>query len=66
MCGFQAGHLRFSGPFVEMFFDREIMGLLPNQGDEKRFLFSNYSPWKRHLSPCHPDRSVPGFPTSRC
>ena len=38
----------------------------PTQGDEKRLLFSNDSPWKRHLSPCHPDRSGPGFPTSRC
>jgi hypothetical protein len=34
------------------------MGLRPTQGDEKRLLFSNYSPWKRHLSPCHPDRSA--------
>jgi hypothetical protein len=23
-------------------------------GDVKRLLFSNYPPWKRHLSPCHP------------
>jgi hypothetical protein len=28
------------------------------QGDEKRLLFSNYSSWKGHLSPCHPDRSA--------
>jgi hypothetical protein len=34
------------------------MGLRPTQGDEKRLLFSNYSPWKRHPSPFHPDRSA--------
>ena len=38
--GAQWRDLRFSGPFLEMFFDRGIMGLLPTQGDEKRFLFS--------------------------
>jgi hypothetical protein len=42
------------------------MGLGPTQGDEKRVLFSNYSPWKRRSPLCHLDRSVPGFPTSRC
>jgi hypothetical protein len=30
--------LQFCGPFVEMFFDRGIMGLRPTQGDEKRLL----------------------------
>jgi hypothetical protein len=38
----------------------------PTQGDEKRFLFSNFSLWKRRPTLCHLDRSVPGFPTSRC
>ena len=38
--GAQLRDLRFSGPILEMFFDRGIMGLLPTQGDEKRFLFS--------------------------
>jgi hypothetical protein len=28
--------LRFSGPFLEMFFDKGIMGLWTTQGDEKR------------------------------
>jgi hypothetical protein len=28
--------LRFRGPFVEMFFDRVVMGLRPTQSDEKR------------------------------
>jgi hypothetical protein len=28
--------LRFRGPFLEMFFDRVVMGLRPTQGDEKR------------------------------
>jgi hypothetical protein len=37
---------------------RRLTGLGPTQGNEKRLLFSNYSPWKRHLSPCHPDRSA--------
>jgi hypothetical protein len=50
--------LRLNGPFLEVFFDRGIMGLRPTQGDEKRLLFSNYSPWKRHLSACHPERSA--------
>jgi hypothetical protein len=27
------------------------MGLRPTQADEKQLPFSNYSPWKRHLSP---------------
>jgi len=27
--------LQFRGPFLEMFFDRGIMGLRPTQGDEK-------------------------------
>jgi hypothetical protein len=30
--------LQFRGPFLEMFFDRGIMGLRPTQGDEKRLL----------------------------
>jgi hypothetical protein len=29
-------------------------------------LFINYCPWKRCPPLCHLDRSVPGFPTSRC
>jgi hypothetical protein len=33
------------------------MGLGPTQGDEKPFLLSNYSLWKRHPSLCHLDRS---------
>jgi hypothetical protein len=33
------------------------MGLRPTQGDEKRLLFSNYSPWKRRRALCHLDRS---------
>jgi hypothetical protein len=57
---------RFSGPFLGMFFDRGVMGLRPTQGDEKRLLFSNYSHWKHRPPLCHLDRSVPGFPTSRC
>jgi hypothetical protein len=36
----------------------EIMGLLPTQGDEKRLLFSNYSPWRHRSSLCHLDRSA--------
>ena len=30
--------MQFRGPFVEMFFDRVVMGLRPTQGDEKRLL----------------------------
>ena len=40
-----------------MFFDRVVMGLRPPQGDEKRLLSSNRSPWKRRLPLCHPERS---------
>jgi hypothetical protein len=43
--------------FLGMFFDRGIMGLRPTQGDEKKLLTSNESPWKRRPPPCHPDRS---------
>ena len=42
------------------------MGLRSTQGDEKRLLSSNRSPWERRPPLCHLDRSVPGFPTSRC
>ena len=45
------------GPFLEMFFDRAVMGLRPTQGDEKRLLFSNRSLWKRRPPLCHPERS---------
>jgi hypothetical protein len=34
------------------------MGLRPTQGDEKRLLFSNYSPWKHRSPLCHLDRSA--------
>jgi hypothetical protein len=50
--------LRFDGPFLGMFFDRGIMGLRPTQVDEKRFLFSNFSLWKRCPPLCHLDRSA--------
>ena len=50
--------LRFSGPFLEMFFDRGVMGHWAHQGDEKRLLFSNYSAWKHRPPLCHLDRSV--------
>jgi len=50
--------LRFGGSFLEMFFDRGVMGLWPTQGDEKRLLFSNYSPRMRRPPLCHLDRSV--------
>jgi len=33
------------------------MGLRPTQGDEKRLLSSNRSPWKRFSPLCHPERS---------
>ena len=33
------------------------MGLRLSQGDERRFLSSNRSPWKRRPSLCHPERS---------
>jgi hypothetical protein len=42
------------------------MGLWPTQGDEKRLLFSSDCRWRRRPPLCHLDRSVPGFPTSRC
>jgi hypothetical protein len=42
-----------------------IMGFRPTQVDEKPPPFSNYSP-RRTAPLCHLDRSVPGFPTSRC
>jgi hypothetical protein len=32
------------------------MGLRPTQGDEKRLLSSNRSPWKRRPPLCHPER----------
>ncbi len=50
--------LRFSCPFLEIFFDRGIMGLRPTQGDEKRLLFSNDSAWKHRPPLCHLDRSA--------
>jgi hypothetical protein len=50
--------LRFSGSSLEMFFDRGIMVLRPTHGDEKRLLFSNYSPWKHRSTLCHLDRSA--------
>jgi hypothetical protein len=34
------------------------MGLLPAQGDEKRFLFSNHHRWKSRPPLCHLDRSA--------
>jgi hypothetical protein len=34
------------------------MGLRPTQGDEKRFLFSNYCSGKHRPSLCHLDRSA--------
>ncbi len=37
------------------------MGRRPTQGDEKR---RQPLPIDQPLSPCHPDRSVPGVPTS--
>jgi hypothetical protein len=48
--GAQWRDLRFSGPFLGMFFDRGIMGLRPTQGDEKRLLSINCSAW-RHRPP---------------
>jgi hypothetical protein len=33
------------------------MGLRPTQGDEKRLLSSNRSPWKRRTPLCHPERT---------
>ena len=42
------------------------MGLGPTQGDEKRLLFSNYSPWKRRPSLCHLDRSAAQVERSLC
>ena len=50
--------LRFSGPFLEMFFDRGVMGLWPTQGDEKRLLFSNNCRWRHRPPLCHLDRSA--------
>src|SRR6202050_3981876 len=34
-----------------------FMGRRPTQGDEKRLLCSNCSPWARYPPPCHPERS---------
>jgi hypothetical protein len=48
--------LRFRGPFVEMFFDRGVMGLLPTQGNEKR-LGPATTLYEPSPSPCHPERS---------
>ena len=50
--------LRFSGPFLEMVFDRGAMGLWPTQGDEKRLLFSNNCQWRHRPPLCHLDRSA--------
>ena len=58
--GAQWRDLRFGGSFLEMFFDRGIMSLRPTQGDEKRLLFSSYSPWKHRPPLCHLDRSSEG------
>jgi hypothetical protein len=44
--------LQFSGPPVEMFFDRRIMGLRPAPGAEKTVSLV------RSKQKCHPDRSV--------
>ena len=55
--GAQPRDLQFPGPFLEMFFDRAVMGLRPTQGDEKRLLFSNRSLWKRRPPLCHPERT---------
>ena len=49
--------LQFNGPLLEMFLDRVVMGLRPTQGDEKRLLSSNRSPWKRRPPLCHPERT---------
>jgi hypothetical protein len=46
--------------------DRGSHGPSAHQGDEKRLLFGNYCPSKHRPPLCHLDRSVPGFPTSRC
>jgi hypothetical protein len=35
-----------------------VMGLRPTQGNEKRLLSGNRSPWKRHRALCHLDRSA--------
>jgi hypothetical protein len=40
-----------------------VMGLRPTQGDEKRLLSSNRSPWKRRPPLCHP--ACPGMPWDR-
>jgi hypothetical protein len=37
-----------------------------NTGLQPWLLFSDYCPWKHRPPLCHLDRSVPGFPTSRC
>ena len=58
--GAQWRDLRFSGPLVEIIFDRGIMGLRPTQGDEKRVLLSNYCPWKHCPPLCHLDRLPQG------
>jgi hypothetical protein len=48
--------LQFRGPFVEMFFDRGVMGLRPTQGDEKR-LGPATTLYEPSPSPCHPERT---------
>jgi hypothetical protein len=55
-----ARDLRFGGSFLEMFFDREITGLRPTQGDEKRLLFSGDCRWKHRppLLSSRPKRSA--------
>jgi hypothetical protein len=40
----QPRDLQFRGPFLEMFFDRGIMGLRPTQGDEKRLKGTAFRP----------------------
>jgi hypothetical protein len=44
----------------------QIVTSLRFRRDEKRLLSSNFSFWRRPSTVCHLDRSVPGFPTSRC
>ena len=56
--GERSGEICGSSVFLGMFFDRGIMGLRSTQGDEKRLLFSNYSPWKHRPPLCHLDRSA--------
>ncbi len=93
--GAQWRDLRFSGPFLEMFFLKRsssrpgrlvigvVIGCLFRRRLDRRKcpgdsfsmgapLFGQFLPQqptfrKSAISPpCHPDRSVPGFPTSRC